>query len=327
MTRKKNLSLIGALLGLALLPLAAGAQNADAWPSKTLRIIVGYPSGSSPDVQARLLAEPLARALGQPVIVENKPGAGGNIGADITSKATDGHTIGVIGNGPLTSAKFLYAKLPYDPQKDLAPIALIGSAPLVWVTTKPAQPMTAAEYIAQARSKGDKLAYGSIGAGSGGHLGMELVKESLGLQPLHVPFAGGPAILNAILGDQVQMTLLPGSTVMPLVQSGKLQAIAVTSATRSALLPDLPSMQEIGAKGTNIEVWNAVMAPAQMPAAHQARLSAEIGKILQSAEISQKLFQQGWKAGDASVAALVQRIKSDTTLYGDLIAKKNIKLD
>ena len=327
MTRRKTLTIASTLLGLALLPLAAGAQNADAWPSKALRIIVGYPSGSSPDVQARLLAEPLARALGQPVIVENKPGASGNIGADMTAKASDGHTIGVIGNGPLTSSRFLYAKLPYDPQKDLAPIALIGSAPLVWVTTKPAKPQTPAEYIAQARVSGDKLAYGSIGAGSGGHLGMELVKDSLGLQPLHVPFAGGPAILNAMLGDQVQMTLLPGSTVMPLVQSGKLQAIAVTSATRSALLPDLPSMQEIGAKGTNIEVWNAVMAPAQMPAAHQARLSAEIGKILQSQDISQKLFQQGWKAGDASATALAQRIKSDTALYGDIIAKKNIKID
>ncbi len=327
MTHTKNRALISTLLGLALLPLAAGAQTADTWPSKALRIIVGYPSGSSPDVQARLLAEPLARALGQPVIVDNKPGAGGNIGADMTAKANDGHTIGVIGNGPLTSAKFLYAKLPYDPQKDLAPIALIGSAPLVWVTTKPAQPLTAAGYITQARASGDKLAYGSIGAGSGGHLGMELVKEVLGLQPLHVPFAGGPAILNAMLGDQVQMTLLPGSTVMPLVQSGKLQAIAVTSAARSPLLPELPSMQEIGAKGTNIEVWNAVMAPAQMPAAHQARLSTEIGKILQSQEISQKLFQQGWKPGDASTAALTQRIKSDTTLYGDIIAKKNIKLD
>jgi len=327
MTRTKHPFLASALLGLALLPLWAQAQNAETWPSKALRIVVGYPSGSSPDVQARLLAEPLSRALGQPVIVDNKPGAGGNIGADVTAKAGDGHTIGVIGNGPLTSAKFLYAKLPYDPQKDLAPITLIGSAPLVWVATKSDKAVTAAEFIRQARASGDKLAYGSIGAGSGGHLGMELVKESLGLNPLHVPFAGGPAILNAMLGNQVQMTLLPGSTVMPLVQSGKLQAIAVTSATRSTLLPDLPSMQELDAKGVNIEVWNAVMAPAQMPAAHQARLNSELAKILQSPEISQKLFQQGWKVGDTSASALAQRIKSDTTLYGDLIAKKNIKLD
>lgn len=314
------------LLGLALLPLAAGAQTA-AWPSKAVRIIVGYPSGSSPDVQARLLAEPLSKALGQPVIVENKPGAGGNIGADLTAKAEDGHTLGVIGNGPLTSSKFLYAKLPYDPLKDLTPIALIGAAPLVWVAPKSAVTGSADDYIKQVRASGDKLAYGSIGPGSGGHLGMELVKEQLALNPLHVPFSGGPPILNAMMGGQVHMTLLPASTVMPLVQAGKLAAVAVTSAKRSPLAPELPSMQEIGAKTTNIEVWNAVMAPAKMPAAHQARLSSELGKILGSREMRQKLFLMGWKAEDNSPTALAQRIKSDTATYGELIAKKGIKLD
>ena len=315
------------LLGLALLPLAAGAQTQAAWPSKAVRIIVGYPSGSSPDVQARLLAEPLSKVLGQPVIVENKPGAGGNIGADLTAKADDGHTIGVIGNGPLTSSKFLYAKLPYDPLKDLAPIALIGAAPLVWVAPKSAVTGSVDDYIKQVRASGDKLAYGSIGPGSGGHLGMELVKEQLALNPLHVPFSGGPPILNAMMGGQIHITLLPASTVMPLVQAGKLAAVAVTSAKRSPLAPELPSMQEIGAKTTNIEVWNAVMAPAKMPAAHQARLSSELGKILGSREMRQKLFLLGWKAEDNSPTALAQRIKSDTATYGDLIAKKGIKLD
>lgn len=331
MTRTKQRSFLTrsglTLLGLVLLPLAAGAQTQSAWPTRAVRIIVGFPSGASPDILARLLAEPLSRALGQPVIVENKPGAGGNIGADITAKADDDHTIGVIGNGPLTSAKFLYAKLPYDPLKDLAPIALIGAAPLIWVAPKSAVTGSVDDYIKQVRASGDKLAYGSVGPGSGGHLGMELVKEQLGLNPLHVPFSGGPPILNAMLGGQIHMTLLPSSTVMPLVQAGKLAAVAVTSARRSPLAPDLPSMQEIGAKTTNIEVWNAVMAPAKMPAAHQARLSSELGKILGSREIRQKLFLQGWKAEDNSPTALAQRIKSDTATYGDLIAKNGIKLD
>ena len=282
-------------------------------------------------MQARLLAEPLARALGQAVVVENKPGAGGNIGADAIAKADDGHTIGVIGNGPLTSSKFLYPKLAYDPLKDFAPIVLIGSAPLVWVMPAPAQasatPLTAADALKQMRASGDKLAYGSVGAGSGGHLGMELIKASLGIAPLHVPFAGGPAILNAMLGGQVQMTLLPGSTVAPMVQAGKLAAIAVTSKERSPLAPGLPSMAEIGAKGINIEVWNAVMAPANMPAAHQARLNGEIAKILNNREVKLKLFLQGWKVEDTTPAAQAQRIKSDTVLYGALIAKKGIKLD
>jgi tripartite-type tricarboxylate transporter receptor subunit TctC len=292
-----------------------------------LRIIAGYPSGSSPDLLARLLAEHLGKSLGQPVIVENKPGAGGNIGAELIAKADDGHTVGIIGNGPLTSSRFLYSKLAYDPIKDFAPIALVGSAPLVWVAPKSAVTGSVADYIKSIQAAGDKVNYGSIGAGSGGHLGMELIKERLGLQAVHVPFAGGPAILNGMLGGQIQITLLPGSTVAPLVQSGKLAAVAVSTAERSPLAPDLPSMAEIGAKGVNIEVWNAIMAPARMPEAHQARLNAEIAKILQTKEVREKLLQFGWKVEDTSPKALADRIKSDTALYGALITAKGYKLE
>lgn len=307
--------------------LAWQARAEDAWPSKPLRIVVGYASGSSPDIQARMLAEPLSRALGQAVVVENKPGASSNIGADTLAKADDGHTIAVIGNGPLTSSQHLYARLPYQPQKDFAPIALIGSAPLVWVVPKAEYPGDTAAYLKAARASGGRLAYGSVGPGSGGHLGMELVKQALGIQALHVPFNGGPPILNAMLAGQVQLTLLPAATVMPLVQSGKLAAVAVTSAERSPLAPELPGMDELGAKGVNIEVWNAVMAPASMPAAHQARLSGELAKILGSREIRQKLLLQGWKDQDPSPAALTRRIQADSAIYRQLIIQKGIKID
>ncbi|MBC7376175.1 MAG: tripartite tricarboxylate transporter substrate binding protein [Burkholderiaceae bacterium] len=315
-----------ACLALATPTFTALAQT-PAWPTKAIRLIVGYPSGSSPDMQARLIAEPLSRALGQPVIVDNKPGASGNIGADMIAKADDDHTIGVIGNGPLTSSKFLYAKLPYDPLKDFAPIALIGSAPLVWVVAKSPASGSTMDYIKQARADGDKSSYGSIGPGSGGHLGMELLKQALGINPLHVPFNGGPPILNAMMGGQVQMTLLPSSTVMPMVQSGKLDAIAVTSARRSPLAPTLPSMDEVGARGVNIEVWNAVMAPARMPAAHQARLAVELEKILSSRDMRQKLFLQGWKVDDTSPKALAQRIAQDTATYRGVIERNKIRID
>lgn len=314
-------------LGITTLPLGALAQGADLWPTKPIRMVVGYPSGSSPDMMARLIAEPLSRALGQPVVVDNKPGASGNIGADLIAKAEDGHTIGVIGNGPLTSSKFLYAKLPYDPSTDFAPIGLIGAAPLVWVTSKTAGDKPVAAFIAQARADGDKLAYGSIGPGSGGHLGMELLKQALGINPLHVPFNGGPAILNAIMGGQIQMTLLPASTVNPLIQAGKLDAVAVTSRQRSPLAPTLPSMDEIGAKGVNIEVWNALMAPARLPAAHRARLSAELEKIMASRDIRQKLLAQGWRVDDASAKALALRIQQDSSAYAEVIAKGKIRID
>ena len=299
----------------------------EAWPSKPLRLIVGYASGSSPDVQARLLAEPLSKALGQSVVVENRPGASGNIGADAIAKAEDGHTIGVIGNGPLTSSPFLYAKLPYNPATDFAPIALIGSAPLVWVTTKSSTERTAAAIIAQMQAEGDKQAYGSVGAGSGGHLGMELIKQAMKIQPLHVPFNGGPAILNAMLGGQVQMALLPTSTVFPLLQAGKLDALAVSSAKRSPLAPTLASMEEIGAKGVNIEVWNAVMAPARMPAAHQLRLSQELDKILSTREMREKLFAQGWRVDDVSAKSLALRIQQDTRSYREIIERNRIQID
>lgn len=329
-TRRRFLAGAGmaaALTALAMQPLATLAQSGAVWPTKPLRIIAGYPSGSSPDVLARLLAEHLTKSLGQPVIVENKPGAGGNIGAELIAKADDGHTIGIIGNGPLTSSKFLYTKLAYDPLKDFAPIALVGSAPLVWVAPKSAVTGSVADYIKSVQAAGDKVNYGSIGAGSGGHLGMELIKERLGLQAVHVPFAGGPAILNAMLGGQIQITLLPGSTVAPLVQSGKLAAIAVSTAERSPLEPNLPSMTEIGARGVNIEVWNAIMAPVKMPETNQARLNTEIAKILETKEVREKLLQLGWKVEDTSPKALAARIKSDTALYGALITAKGYKLD
>ena len=307
--------------------LPAHSQTAEAWPSKPIRMVVGYPAGSSPDMQARLLAEPLGKALGQPVVVENRPGASGNIGAETIAKATDGHTIGVVGNGPLTSSQYLYSKLPYDANTDFAPLALIGAAPLVWVTAKSTPERTVVSYLQQLRTEGDKHNYGSIGPGSGGHLGMELLKQALGIAPLHVPYNGGPAIINAILGGHVGMSLLPASTVSPLVQSGKLEAIAVTSAQRSPLAPTLPGLEDIGVKGVNIEVWNAVMAPAKMPAVAQNRLATELANILTSRDIRQKLLVQGWRVDDPSAKALRERIRKDAASYKDIIAKNHIRID
>lgn len=313
------------LCAAACLPLVAQAQGKADWPTRPIRLIVGYASGSSPDVQARLLAEPLTKALGQPVVVENKGGASGNIGADAVAKAGDGHTIGVIGNGPLTSSKFLYSKQPYDAIKDLAPLAMIGSAPLVLVAPK-SMAANAGAYF-KALKSGTQGNYGSVGTGSGGHLGVELIKEAMGLNLQHVPYNGGPAVVNALMGDQVQMALLPASTVMPLVQSGKLAALAVSSSKRSPLAPGVPAMPEIGAGNVDIEVWNAVMAPASMPAEHRAKLAAALEKILHAPDIRSKLLAQGWRIDDTSAASLARRIENDARIYGSLITQKNIRLE
>jgi tripartite-type tricarboxylate transporter receptor subunit TctC len=324
-TRRAALLLCAAALAPAALPALAAGDKAD-WPTRPLRLIVGYASGSSPDVQARLLAEPLGRALGQPVVVENKGGASGNIGADAVAKATDGHTLGVIGNGPLTSSRYLYARLPYDPVRDFAPLAMIGSAPLVWVAPR-SMAADATAYLQALRADRGQFNFGSVGKGSGTHLGAELIKEAMGLRLAHVPYNGGPAVVNALLGDQVQMALLPASTVMPLVQSGKLSALAVTSSERSPLAPGVPSMREIGAGAVDIEVWNAVMAPASMPAAHRARLSRALDTILHSPEVRDKLLAQGWRVDEVGPTALAARMAQDSRVYGELIAKKNIRLD
>ena len=327
LSRRHLLQALAGCSAAAALPLSLSAHAADAaWPGKPLRFVVGYPAGSSPDMQARMIATPLAQVLGQPVVVDNKPGASGNIGADQVARATDDHSFGIIGNGPLTSSQALYSKLPYDPSKDFAPLALVGVSPLAWVV--PASTGASAnQALAELRKKGKAASYGSTGLGSGGHLGMELLKDALHFEALHVPFTGAPGVTTALLGGQLDCALLPISSVLPLVQSGKLAAVAVTSAQRTSLMPETPSMREIGAKDVNIEVWNALMAPAGMHAKVQQQLSAALVKILSGADIKEQLLRQAWTLDDPSPAKLQQRIAADRKMYNELIARKKLQLE
>ena len=322
-TRRQALAYLSSLTAAAALPLASQAADAP-WPHKPLRFIVGYPAGSSPDMQARMIAQPLSHILGQPVVVDNKPGASGNIGADMVARASDDHSFGIIGNGPLTSSQALYSKLPYDPSKDFAPLALVGVSPLAWVVPV-ASGSDAAEALVERRKKAKTASYGSTGLGSGGHLGMELLKDALQFDALHVPFTGAPAVINGLLGGQLDTALLPISSVLPLVQSGKLAALAVTSAQRTSLMPDTPSMREIGAKDVNIEVWNALMAPTGMNAAVRQKLSDALVKVLSSADIKEQLLRQVWTLDDPSPAKLQQRITTDRKMYNELIARKKLQ--
>jgi len=323
----RRTALQATITALSLTLLSGVTHAADSWPSKPLKIIVGFSAGSSPDVQARLIAEPLSKLLAQPVVVENRPGASGNLGAAAIAKATDGHTFGIIGNGPLTSSKFLYRNLPYDPQQDFAPIALVGAAPLVWVIAKDSKISTAAQFIAHARAQGEKIAYGSVGVGSGTHLAVELLKPALGIQPLHIPYNGGPSVVTALAGGEIHMALLPASTAQPLIDADKITAIAATSRTTSPLAPTLHGMEDIGAQGVHIEVWNAVMAPASMPHAHQHKLAEAVRKVVESEDVRQKLLEQGWRVENPSAAALFQRMEADTQMYKTIIEKEGIQLD
>ena len=328
MLRPTRRPIVLAAASLSALAVSGHARaQREPWPSKPLRIIVGFPSGSSPDLTARALAEPLEKALGQPVIVDNRAGAGGNIGADAVAKATDGHTIGLMINGNMTIAKMINPAVRYNPLKDFAPISLVGVAPLVLVAPASAAGGDAKSFFDAARAASNRWSYGSPGVGTVGHIGMELLKGRSGIAPVHVPYPGYPQVFNAIGGGDLQLSMLPPALALQQIKGGKLRGIGVTSSGRSTLAPDLPSLAEAGVKNFNLEIWNAVAAPASMPKAHVEKLAAAVGAIVRTPDMRQRLFQQGWQAVGSSPDALANRIRSDTQVLGNIIRSQQIKAE
>ena len=310
---------------------AADTSATPGWPNKPLRIVVGFPGGSSPDLTARTFAEPLSKMLGHPVIVENKVGAGGNIAADYIAKSRDDHTIGLFINGNLTIANLINKRVPYNPQKDLAPLTLVGVSPLVLTAPVhlPDAPdgTDARAFLAAAKKAGDKWSYGTPGVGTVGHIGTELMKARTGIAPVHVPYPGYPQVAQAMLGGQLQMALLPPALALAQEKAGKLRLIGVTAAGRSTLAPDVPSLAEAGVPNLNLEMWNAFAAPASMPANLRARLSDALIEIARSPEVRSKMFQQGWQAVGSSPEGLANRIKADTATMGKIIKDQNIRAE
>ena len=309
-------------------PAAFAASPNDAraiWPTRAVRLIVGFPPGSSPDITARTLAEPLSQALGQPVIVENRPGASGNIGADIVAKAADDHTLGILINGNLTSAKQLYSKLPYDPAKDFSLISLLAVAPLVLVA--PANQPDGAAFFEAARAGGEQWNFGSVGNGSVAHLGMELLKSrDSRVRAVHIPYPGNPQVVTALLAGQIQMALVPPALALPQVRAGKLKAIGLTSG-RSTLVPDVPPLADAGIKNFNLEVWNALLGPASLSKAAQTRLSEVVPGIVRDPAMRQRLYAQGWQAVGTSPDGLQARIRDESKILGDIITARGIRIE
>jgi len=296
-----------------------------AWPTKPVRLLVGFPAGSTPDSSARALADGLATVLGQSVIVENRPGAAGNLAADLVAKAQDDHTLGVVINGNLTSAKMLNPNLAYDPARDFSFLSLLTTAPLALVAR--ADLPEGAAFFEAAVQQGDRWNYGSVGAGSVAHLGMEQLKLKVpGLKAVHVPYQGNPAVLTALLGGQIHMALVPPGLAMPHVKSGRLQVIGLTGG-RSTLVPELGALSELGVKNFNLEVWTALIGPSNLSKAAQLRLAQEVPVVVRSATTRQRLFSQGWNAVGSSPEGLRLRVADESTILGGIIRSANIKAE
>jgi tripartite-type tricarboxylate transporter receptor subunit TctC len=303
-----------------------GLVNADAqsaWPNRPLRFVVGFSPGSTPDLVARTVGEPLARLIGQPVVVENRPGAGGNIAADLVAKARDEHTVGVMININLTVARLLNPSLPYDPRRDLAPVCLVGITPFI-LALSPNWMKNKAD-IDRLRLEGNRLNYGSVGIGSMAHLGMELLSARIGMGPQHIPYPGNPQVLAALAAGEIDLALVPAGIAMQQVRTGKIGALAVTSTHRSAIAAEVPTLVELGIKGVEIEGWTAFAVAAAMPEPHRRKLAELVSTVIRFPEVQERLIQQGWDVVAAPAEALARRIDEESTTLAAIIEAGQIR--
>jgi tripartite-type tricarboxylate transporter receptor subunit TctC len=317
------------LQAAALAPLAASLPVlAQAWPARPIKLVVPFPGGSSPDIMARAVAEPLGQALGQPMVILNQPGAGGNIGTGAVAKAEpDGYTLLFTIQGPLVTAPLLSKQLPYNPAKDLQPIGLVATSPNVLVVDPKLGVNSVADFVRIAKEKKGQLNYGSVGNGSAAHLAMESFRTRAGFEMTHVPYQGFPQVVNAILAGQVQAGFMVPGIAMGQVRAGKLKALAVTSAGRVASLPELQTLAELGYAGFEAISWQAMLAPAKTPAPIVQRLSAELVKVIKSDEVRAKMLSQYFSAAASSPEGLASLMKTERERWGQMIKAAGVQAE
>ena len=313
---------------LALAAMGAGAAFAQAWPDRPIRFVVAAPAGSSIDVLARIIGDKLKDKLGQPVVVDNRPAAGGTAATDLVAKsAPDGYTMLMSFNGPLAFAPHLYAKLPYDPQKDLAPVVITSSQPNVLAVTAALPVHSVRELVDYAKANPGKLSYASVGNGSSSHLTMELLKTTVGIDVVHIPFNGSPPAVTATVQGETQLMFAVMQPLQGQIQGGKLRAVAVTTAKRFPLLPDLPSIAEGGYPGFEALAWNGVLVAAGTPRPVIERLNAEINAILKDAAVKSALNAQGFELVGGTPDDFAKLIRSESDKWAPVIRKTGAKID
>jgi tripartite-type tricarboxylate transporter receptor subunit TctC len=315
------------LVGALALGQAVPAAGAQAYPARPIRFIVPFPPGGGNDIVGRIVAQRLNEALGVPVVVDNRGGAGGTIGTDILSKAPpDGHTL-LINNISLAVNATLFEKLPYHTLKDLAPVSLLGRQPQVLVV-HPSVPATSVkELLALARAKPGQTVYGSGGMGTGAHLATVLLVQMTGIDVVHVPYKGlGPALTD-LMGGRVQFIVATLASALPLVKGGKLRPLAVTTARRSAFLPELPTLSEAGVQGYDFSVWYGLLVPGRTPAAIVGQLNGAAVKVLQSSALKEQFAAQGLEAASSTPAEFGAHLKSEVAKWGKVIKAGNIKVE
>jgi len=301
-----------------LLPASGHSQTT--YPNKAINIVVPFAPGGSTDVLARRLGDKLAAAWGQPVVVSNRPGAGGTLGADFVAKsAPDGYTLlmGVTGSNAIAQA--LYPKLPYDTIKDFAPVSMMVSAPLVLAVNPDVKANTAAEFLALVKSKAGALSYGSAGNGTSMHLTGEMYKQASDVSMVHVPYRGSAAMLTDLMSGEIQATFGDVLVLMPQIEAGKVRALAVTSKARHSMLPNVPTLDEAGLKGFEALSWQGLFAPAGTPPEVVEKLSAEVNKAMQSPDIKDFFAAQGFNVQGTTPEAFKTFVAGEVAKWSPIV--------
>jgi len=314
-TRRSLLALSAGLLALATA--ATAAAQSGPWPTHAVRMVVPHAPGGGTDMLARLIGERLQASLGQPFVIENKPGAGVNIGTDYVAKqSADGYTLLVTTNTHAMNVAF-WKKLPFDPVKDFAPISLIATSPLLVVVNADSPIKTLPDLVALAKQKPGTLSYGSTGVGTPQHFAPAMLEAAAGIQMIHVPYKGAGPVVNALLGNEVTMAAGAVNSLLPHVRSGKLRALAVADATRSQLLPDVPTVAEaLSLPAYSVQLWYAVLAPAGTPQPVIDKLNAEINRIVRDPAIQRdRLTPLGLEGTGTTPEVLMEAIKADIPKY------------